>query len=199
MSLTVQFVTIVTMIGSGFYLGMAVETFYRFYNRKRYQQIFRYINEGLFWVLQGLILFYILYLVNYGEIRFYILLAVICGYAAYQSMFRTTFLKILEISIRWAATIYRFCKQLCNTFIFAPLRWMLMVLKSILLLLWGVVIWLIILPWRLIKRPIQVLGKLLWGMVPKIIKKYILSLWQYCSKMIYMVQKWYKSMLQKRR
>ncbi|PAC34593.1 spore cortex biosynthesis protein YabQ [Caldifermentibacillus hisashii] len=72
MSLTVQFYTMLAMVGMGSYFGVALDTYSRLFNRSKRNVIVRGINDILFWIVQALITFYILYLVNNGEIRFYI-------------------------------------------------------------------------------------------------------------------------------
>src|SRR5690625_5859173 len=75
MTLNVQFLTMLFMVVSGFYLGIALETFRRFSPLWRHRPVLVYIFEVSFWLIQTFIIFYVLYKVNAGELRVYIFLA----------------------------------------------------------------------------------------------------------------------------
>jgi spore cortex biosynthesis protein YabQ len=51
MSLTTQFLTMLTMIGMGSYLGAAVDTYSRFLQRQKRAHWVVFINDILFWVI----------------------------------------------------------------------------------------------------------------------------------------------------
>ncbi len=98
MSLTTQFYTMIAMIAVGGYLGAALDTYSRLLNRRKRKFWFIFINDILFRVVQGLIIFYCLYSVNFGEIRFYIFVALFCGFAFYQSLLKNLYQKFLNYS-----------------------------------------------------------------------------------------------------
>src|SRR3954462_2772160 len=107
MSLTTQFYTMLAMVGIGGWIGVALDTYGRFLKRPLRARWVVFINDFMFWIVQGLILFYLLLLVNEGELRIYIFLAVLCGYAAYQSLLKWIYLRILERLIQTSLSIYR--------------------------------------------------------------------------------------------
>ena len=78
MSLTTQLATMLAMIGMGSWLGAALDTYNRFLQRQDRTHWIVLINDILFWIVQGLIIFYVLLLVNEGELRFYIFLSILC-------------------------------------------------------------------------------------------------------------------------
>ncbi|MGX1983830.1 spore cortex biosynthesis protein YabQ [Thermolongibacillus altinsuensis] len=134
MSLTTQFFTMLSMIGIGSWLGATFDTYARLWNRSKKARWIVFISDVLFWIVQALLTFYVLLLVNNGEIRFYIFLALLCGYAAYQSLFKTTYLKILEFFIRIVVSIYRLIIRLFHYFVILPLR---LIYRFIVILLFG--------------------------------------------------------------
>ncbi|RAK16553.1 spore cortex biosynthesis protein YabQ [Anoxybacillus vitaminiphilus] len=173
MSLTTQFITMLTMIGMGIYLGAAVDTYGRFLQRQKRAHWVVFMNDILFWVIQGLTVFYALLSINEGELRFYIFLALLCGYAAYQSLFRAIYRKILEFIIQTCVTMYRFCVRTCYYVIVRPLQFMfqfflalLMTGGRILLLMASMLYKLIKMMLRIIFIPIKWLFCLLWRFVP---------------------------------
>ncbi|WP_102029454.1 spore cortex biosynthesis protein YabQ [Salirhabdus sp. Marseille-P4669] len=192
MSLTLQFTTMITMFLCGVYIGVAVDTFNRIHRRKKRSGFFLYANEILFWILQGLILFYILFLINHGELRLYIWLAILLGYVFYQSILRVWYLKSLEYIIQWIVTLTQFLRRLVNRLIVAPVKWIFQVATYVLTIFWSVVIWILILPWKLFRRPILFIWGLIQKRLPKNTKKYILPFGRFYSKIKNTINKWWK-------
>ena len=78
----------------GQFLGAALDTYNRFLKRSERKPWIVFIHDVLFWVIQGLLIFYVLFLVNEGEFRFYLFLALFCGFAAYQALFQKLYRKV---------------------------------------------------------------------------------------------------------
>lgn len=72
MTLTTQFLTMISMAAMGSYLGAAIDTYNRFLFRSKRKSWLVFLNDIFFWILQGLIFFYVLFVINQGELRFYI-------------------------------------------------------------------------------------------------------------------------------
>jgi spore cortex biosynthesis protein YabQ len=121
MTLSTQFLTMISMVGMGSLFGAMFDTYQRFLNRPKRKSWIVFINDLLFWILQALIIFYALFLVNNGELRFYIFVALLCGFAAYQSLFKTVYLKVLEFLIMAAISIYKFLKNTFQLIVFKPI------------------------------------------------------------------------------
>ncbi|WP_100405942.1 spore cortex biosynthesis protein YabQ [Bacillus solitudinis] len=155
MSLTVQLYTMLSMAAMGLWIGAAIDTYSRFSPKKKSFNWFVALNDVLFWLIQGLIVFYVLLQTNNGEIRFYIFLAILCGYAAYQALFKSFFQLILERIIQFAVGFYRFLKRLFFIFIFNPIKYVLQLLYSLCIMIVSAILtvglWLFRLFWRPIK------------------------------------------------
>jgi len=102
MSLSVQFYTMLAMIAMGSFFGGTLDTYNRFLQRRKRKRWVVFVHDVLFWLCQSLLLFYVLFLVNAGEVRFYIFIALLCGFAAYQALFKNGYLKLLEWCIQAA-------------------------------------------------------------------------------------------------
>lgn len=198
MSLSTQFITMLAMLLSGIYLGMVIDTFRRFERYWKKNIIMTYGLEILFWLLQGLVLFYFLFLSNQGEIRFYILLSVLCGYATYQALFRIIYKKILEVLIRWVAAFIRFCKRTFYILVYQPIKWVIVLITKILIGLWALIIWLLIILMKVIFFPIKLLGRIIWWMLPKNAKNFLATMAGNYSKIKNVLVKWWKYIQQKR-
>ncbi len=94
MTLSTQFLTMLSMIGMGSLFGAMLDTYQRFLKRPKRKSLIVFINDLFFWIIQALLIFYTLFQVNNGELRFYIFLALLCGFAAYQSLFKRLIFKI---------------------------------------------------------------------------------------------------------
>lgn len=84
-----------------------IPTFLKRQERKRWLV---FIHDILFWVVQALFVFYVLLLVNEAELRIYVFLALLCGFAAYQSLLKALYMRLLNF------LIYIFVQN--NTFLF---------------------------------------------------------------------------------
>lgn len=199
MSLSTQFITMLAMLGGGIYLGMVIDTFRRFERHWKKNILFAYSFEILFWLLQGLALFYFLFLSNQGEWRLYIILSVLCGYAAYQALLRTIYTRLLEIIIRIVAAFIRLCKQIFYMMVYQPIKWVIVLITRLLLALWALFLWLLILLLKIILFPVKVLGRILWWLLPKYAKKYLNKIAGIYSKMKNVLVNWWKYIQQKRR
>ena len=184
MTLSTQFMTMISMIGMGITFGIALDTYNRFLNRTKRKRWFVFINDVLFWLLQGLVIFYILFLVNRGELRFYIFIALLCGFAAYQSLFKGIYIRLLEIIISTVISIYRFLLKMFYYVIYKPIRSLIVLLIyllkivgkglfSLFNILLKTVLWIV----KLVLLPVKWIGIIIWKILPKSLKKTVEKLY----------------------
>lgn len=121
MTLSEQFASLMAMCGMGVWVGASLTTYQRFLPMKKVWRWFLFLTDILFWCLQGLILFYVLLLVNQGTLRFYLFIALLIGFSAYKGLFETTYNKILEALIRFSVGTARFLKKIVKLFLVQPL------------------------------------------------------------------------------
>src|SRR5919205_1257688 len=117
MTLSTQFLTMLSMIGMGSLFGAMFDTYQRFLNRPKQKR---------------LIIFYTLFLVNNGELRFYIFIALICGFAAYQSLFKGIYLRLLEFLIQTIISLVKFIIKVLLSIV----KIILSIFQKILLIFW---------------------------------------------------------------
>jgi spore cortex biosynthesis protein YabQ len=161
------------MVGMGGWIGVALDTYGRFLKRPLRARWVVFINDFMFWVVQGLILFYLLLLVNEGELRIYIFLAVLCGYATYQSLLKGIYIRILERLIQTSLNIYRFMLKVCHVMFVKPIVGLVQLIIVIILgtlnFLWRLTKWAFQILYSLVKillAPVRFLLQLLWKLVP---------------------------------
>ncbi|SDJ72598.1 spore cortex biosynthesis protein YabQ [Salimicrobium halophilum] len=94
MTLTEQFWTMFAMIGGGAGVGAFTDT-WRTWRVRPFVLVA--IGAG---ILQGMMIFWLLYQVNEGIIRIYVFLALGCGFAFYQALLRPFYLECLSFVTR---------------------------------------------------------------------------------------------------
>jgi spore cortex biosynthesis protein YabQ len=184
MTLSTQFLTMLSMIGMGSLFGVMFDTYQRFLDRPNRKSWIVFFNDLLFWVIQALIIFYILFLVNNGELRFYIFVALLCGFAAYQSLFKGVYLRLLEFMIKTAIAIYRFIRRAFQLLIYKPVIGLIQLVISIIILigrglfsLVKFVLNVLLFILKIFWVPIVKIILILWKLLPKSIKKYVEKLY----------------------
>ena len=140
MSLSIQFVTLISMISMGIGFGAAFDTYNRFLVRARRKLWVVFIHDILFWCTQALLIFYVLYQSNYGEWRFYILLALLCGYSAYQAIFKNLYKQLLELAIYWIHQSILFLAKLGALILIRPIKGLFMLIISLIVFIFQVLL-----------------------------------------------------------
>ncbi|XJZ27386.1 spore cortex biosynthesis protein YabQ [Bacillota bacterium Lsc_1132] len=178
MTLSTQFITMASMIGMGALFGVMFDTYQRFLQRSKRKHWLVFLNDILFWIIQALIIFYVLFLVNKGEFRFYLLLALICGFAAYQSLLKGMYLRLLELLITFIVTTANFMRKAVSLLVVKPVIGLIhLVMFSILFIGRGLftlvkfVFKILLFSIKFLLKPIGMILLKVWKVLPKGIKK----------------------------
>ncbi|MGG4490375.1 spore cortex biosynthesis protein YabQ [Metabacillus idriensis] len=179
MTLSTQFLTMLSMVCSGCFIGASLDTYGRFLMRPRRAKWVVFINDILFWLVQGLLLFYVLLNVNEGEFRVYILLALLCGYAAYQSLIKGIYLALLEFIIKCVISIYKTVLKLGNFLLVKPVigifNLLTAIISGLVIFLWNLLKWMarvIFLILKVLLSPVFWILKGLWKLIPLSIRNF---------------------------
>ncbi|WP_096186159.1 spore cortex biosynthesis protein YabQ [Evansella halocellulosilytica] len=155
MTLEVQFISMLASVGAGIWLGLSFDTYKRLAGKNKRFRWMLIVNDVLFWLLQAVIFFYILLNVNEGEVRFYLLLALLLGYSIYRAILEKLYLRILESVIYMTVQFFRFLFRLTQVLIINPTKWLLKLVLTLGILLlstfWSIISFLlkvIIFPFR---------------------------------------------------
>jgi spore cortex biosynthesis protein YabQ len=197
MTLSTQFITMLAMIGMGSFFGAALDTYNRFLQRSRRKKWFVFINDVLFWLLQALIIFYVLFLVNKGEVRFYIFIALLCGFAAYQSLIKQLYLRLLELAISIFVSTYKFFVKTVQMIFIRPLQSLFLLIISIIVMigrglfaLAKIVLRILTFIVMTLLKPIKGLFFLFWKLLPKNIKKFVEKLYNKFAGILHRLKKY---------
>lgn len=196
MTLSTQFLTMLAMIGMGSLFGASLDTHNRFLKRSKRKSWIVFINDIMFWLFQGLSVFYVLFSVNMGELRFYIFIALLCGFAAYQSLFKKIYLKILERAITITINVYIFFVKAVRMLVVRPLQFLAATVLSLLIMtgrgLYSLVKWLLaVLLWllkNLLWKPVKMILLLFWKLLPKKVKKSVEKLYNKLAGILIIVK-----------
>jgi spore cortex biosynthesis protein YabQ len=120
MTLSVQFYTMLSMTGMGLWLGASLDTYRIFVVRSKTPNWLLAFHDLFFWAIQGLMFFYVLLLVNQGELRVYIFLAVLLGFATYQSLFKRMYVRVLRFFIHLIQSICHFLLKTVRILLVKP-------------------------------------------------------------------------------
>ncbi|MDF9418069.1 spore cortex biosynthesis protein YabQ [Bacillus altitudinis] len=156
MTLTVQFYTMLSMAAMGIWLGASLDTYKLFVNREKTAKWLLVIHDLLFWVVQGLLFFYVLLLTNEGEFRLYIFLAVALGFSMYQALMKQLYLNILKFVMRCIYQTVLVLKRLIMSMVIQPIRWIVGLIISALLFLFHSLLRLVRFAFRLVWKVLYI-------------------------------------------
>ncbi|WP_058305659.1 spore cortex biosynthesis protein YabQ [Gracilibacillus massiliensis] len=182
MTLSTQFITMISMVLSGVYLGASYHTFKRLERLWLSSITWKYLLEILFWLLQAVVLYVILFLINEGILRFYVFLAVICGYAMFKSLIEQVFSRILDVIFRILHDIYRFLYRTIELLIVRPIIFIITVFIVCITKVFTFFITILLAILKVISWPIRALFSVLFNMVPKNAQKYLHPFYRIYSK-----------------
>lgn len=199
MTLNVQFLTMLSMVLGGFYLGIALDTYRRLSLYLKGRKLLPYLMEICFWLTQTTLLFYVLFRVNNGEIRLYVFLACILGFSIYQVIASTLYKRILEWILTIISSIYQFVEKAVQVLIISPIKWVILALLTLLLFIIQSILSVVLFIIKLIFLPIKWILQLLYQLLPKKIKKLFCKFITFYSTIKYTCKKWLKYIKFKRR
>ncbi|WP_337020346.1 spore cortex biosynthesis protein YabQ [Oceanobacillus massiliensis] len=199
MTLGIQFLTMIAMVLSGIYLGIVQETFRRFTRYWKKRILLTYFLECCFWLTQTAIIYYVLFRVNAGEVRLYVLLACFLGFSVYQVLVRSVYKKLLERLIRIGAAIYRFFSRLVHMLIISPISWcirfIIRLIMSIIMLLTTIILFIL----KVLFAPFRWILIGIYRLLPNRIKNFLNKIAGFYSTMKNICYKWVKYLKFKRR
>ncbi|WP_099158888.1 spore cortex biosynthesis protein YabQ [Virgibacillus ndiopensis] len=192
MTLSVQFMTMIAMVIAGFYLGMVQDTYRRFTKHWKGKLFLTYFMEISFWLSQTLILFYVLFRVNAGELRFYVFLACLLGFAAYQGLASNLYKRLLERVIKIVLMCYRFIKNLVQMIIIAPIKYVIQILITVILFIGHLLLTIFLFIVKLIYTPLKWIFMTIYRILPKNFQNFLHKLAGFYSTMKNICIKWLK-------
>src|SRR5690606_10319021 len=117
-----------------------------------------------------------------------IFLALICGFAAYQALFKTVYLnfleKIIQLTIRTSLIFWRFI----HVFIFAPIKWFTLLLVTITISLSNIIFYLVQIVGKMLScflsiifTPLLRIGKGVLSILPNSSRNFLLKMYRFLA------------------
>ncbi|SFB31802.1 spore cortex biosynthesis protein YabQ [Lentibacillus halodurans] len=199
MTLNVQFITMISMITGGFYLGMALDTFRRLSIYWKQRVFLKYFMEISFWMTQTMLLYYVLFLANSGELRFYVFIAILLGFSMYQVLAANLYKRMLEYLIRMMVKVYRFLQNMVRVTIVTPIKFIIQLLMTIIMFtantLWNLLRY----SFKIVFVPVFWLLRLIFRMLPQNIQRNLHKIAGFYSTIENTCKKWINDWMSKRR
>ncbi|GAA0467144.1 spore cortex biosynthesis protein YabQ [Alkalibacillus silvisoli] len=180
MTLSIQFITMLTMAFAGALSTSAFDTYKRLLRPQVYWQ--QFFIDVLFFLTMGSVVYYLLFLANGGILRFYLVIAFLLGVSAYYALIQSFFLRLLEVVIRLVINVYYFIKNLTEIFVIRPTVWIFFLTFSIIVATGKFLLKVIILLFK-------VIFTILSPFIPGIVKKHLIIWAQTCDNII---RNWWK-------
>jgi len=90
-------------------MGLTVGVLFDFYNITkgiiRPRKLGTYLGDFLFWVITTIVIFFMLLIGNWGELRFYVVIGVLTGVVVYIKLFSRTFIRVLLSIIKFSGKV----------------------------------------------------------------------------------------------
>lgn len=173
MSLHTQLATMITMVLGGVYLGMALETFVRFKPYWQRNSLLAASAEVIFWVMQTVVLYVVLYQVNNGEIRVLIIVAVVLGFSMYEVLLKGIYRYVLEA-----------CIKVIHVMVIIPIGWMFRMIVWLIITLLKTIKYILLFLFTCIRVPLNLLLTIFKRLIPKKVYIKASQTYSFCSTMI---------------
>ncbi|MFU1796711.1 spore cortex biosynthesis protein YabQ [Paenibacillus azoreducens] len=186
MSPQIQWMTLLWMLFSGTALGLAYDSYRVLSGQLRFPRWTLHVLDLFYWCGAAIFVFRMLYVNNYGQLRFYVFVGLFIGVWLYFLFLSVTTQRFVVMLIKVVRYIIDLLKRLFRLTVWTPVRLLLKLLKGLAVILGSLLMFVLhvvlkmLLPfWKLAKwlfRPITSrLSKLSW--VDKLYRSAVL-LWK---------------------
>lgn len=164
MSLQVQFITMGYMFGSGLILGVLYDVYRVVSMRVRLPRWTIPLIDFAYWIAATVIVFYLLYYSNLGQVRVFIYLAVFSGISFYFALLSMMICKLLQGIANILVWLYRLIVRIMTVLVVRPAVMLYRILVRILVVLFGLLIAIIVFIGKIVLQllyPLRWLGRIL--------------------------------------
>ncbi|WP_240633493.1 spore cortex biosynthesis protein YabQ [Paenibacillus montanisoli] len=121
MSLSVQWLTMLSMLVSGIGMGIVFDGYRVISDELRISRLWIPIFDLLYWIAATLVVFQVLSSSNEGEVRAYVFIGLLLGIGCYYWLFSRITMKLVQVLIRTTKAIIRFMIRAFDMLIIRPL------------------------------------------------------------------------------
>ncbi|WP_027964457.1 spore cortex biosynthesis protein YabQ [Halalkalibacillus halophilus] len=171
MTLATQWLSLLAMISGGIGTALVFNTYSHLFRSKNTTH--QMITDPMVVIVLSFFSYYLLYMVNGGIIRFYLVVAFLLGITIYYAMFEKVYLRVLDRVVVFVKKIWYGILKLSNIMIIKPLIWI-----SIGLLV--LIRFFILTIWKVFRFVILVLFKIIRPFIPSIVRRHVQSVYMKC-------------------
>ncbi|SEN63873.1 spore cortex biosynthesis protein YabQ [Lihuaxuella thermophila] len=124
------------MLSSGVMIGVILDTYRVLKARFRLRGWTVSLVDFLYWTVSAALVFSLLMWSNWGELRFYIFVAVCMGLFLYLSWLSRPVSRCIRCLVQWIEQVLRWLVLALHTLIWVPLVYLWLLLKKVLHVLW---------------------------------------------------------------
>ena len=158
MTLQTQWLTMLLMFGSGFFIGIILD-FYRVITvRFRLRKWLISLIDLIYWMVSAVLVFSLLFWSNWGELRFYFFVAVCLGFFLYFKWASRQVIRGIRILFNIMEQIFSFFARLFHLLVLRPVLFVLRGCQRLAKLIWAGInacIKLVLSPFIFLFRPVQ--------------------------------------------
>ncbi|WP_308637043.1 spore cortex biosynthesis protein YabQ [Paenibacillus silvisoli] len=121
MSLSVQWLTMLSMLLSGIGMGIVFDGYRVVSDELRISRLWIPIFDLLYWIAATLVVFQVLSASNEGEVRAYVFIGLLLGIGCYYWLFSRITMKLVQVLIRTVKAVIRFMIRTFDVLIIRPL------------------------------------------------------------------------------
>ncbi|MBJ9993352.1 MULTISPECIES: spore cortex biosynthesis protein YabQ [Paenibacillus] len=173
MSPQIQWITLLWMLFSGAALGVAYDSYRVLSGQLHFPKWTLHVLDVLYWSAAALFVFRMLYISNYGQLRFYVFVGLFIGVWLYFLILSVTTQRFVVMLIRTVRYVIDVVKRLFRALVWAPIRAILKLLKWIAVMLGSLLMFLL----HVILRCLTPFWKLLQWMLRPITSRLKMPEW----------------------
>ncbi|MET3683752.1 spore cortex biosynthesis protein YabQ [Alkalibacillus flavidus] len=172
MTLTTQFTAMMSLALLGTAVAAVIDVYHQ--SLRPQKSAHRYITDSLIFVINGVLVYYVIFQINGGSLRFYFVLAFLLGISTYFALIQSWFWRLLTTILNILSIVFRTIERIIYYVIVWPIKWLFVVMLGF------VTFWLNVL-WRLLVGILRLVQVIVSPFVPRIVKMYLHFFWKYCD------------------
>jgi spore cortex biosynthesis protein YabQ len=173
MTLQVQFATMGMMMLGGLSLGGLFDLYRVLASQLRAPRYAYYMLDLIFWIVGTLLIFKLLYEINWGQVRMFIFIGMLIGIAIYFLLFSGLVTQLIMMLIRFVEVLIRIGKSMIKIFVIIPFLWIFRTTVVFLGFLSAIAIFL----YQVMLQLLYPLWKLLLWMTKPIVRRFRIPAW----------------------
>lgn len=184
-----QWITLFWMLCSGAAMGLAYDSYRVLAGQLRFPRWSQHALDLMYWIAAALFVFRMLYVTNYGQLRFYVFVGLFLGVWIYFLLWSVITRRFVVMLIQAAKGLLSILTTLFRTLVWNPVKGILKLLKGMAKLLWKMVMFLL----RFMLQCLRPFWRLLKWMISPITSRMRMPAWarRWSDKVIKAWKRWF--------